>query len=191
MFEPSCSHTGNSTQFMGWRDEAEAHTWSQIQFVLWDSRCRGETKVLQEGGEEDEELHPGQTLSGTNPATWERRQRKTLKSSASTWTSGSDWLNSPTCRKRHEGGSLDKLPIFVQKVSRIKAVWVLPLTLIIQNWCQERIHCGPLYTTQTLKSFIDAKQYYSFQTTDFMEHRILNMQMGMEDQTGLLRKRRN
>lgn len=53
--------------------EGEANAWSQIQVILRNSRWCRETKVLQEGGEENEELHLGQRLSQTNPATCERR----------------------------------------------------------------------------------------------------------------------
>lgn len=81
--------------------------------------------MLQEGGEEEEELHPGQTLSEANPA---------------------------TCRKWNEGISLDKLFLFVQEVSRKKAVWSLPLIWIMQDRCQERKHCGSLLDKVTLKS---------------------------------------
>ncbi|TNN39196.1 hypothetical protein EYF80_050627 [Liparis tanakae] len=68
-FLGSCiaSNTGDSAQRVGRRAEGEAHAGSQIQFVLRDSGRRSETKVLQEADEEDEELHPGQTLSDTNP----------------------------------------------------------------------------------------------------------------------------
>ena len=68
--------TGNSTQFMRWRVEGEAHTGSQIQVILWNSRWRSEAKALHDCGEEDEELHPGQTLSKTNPSTCEIKKKK-------------------------------------------------------------------------------------------------------------------
>ena len=81
IFKPYCSHAGNSTQFMRWRAEGEAYTWSQIQFILRNPWSRSKTKVLQEACEEDEELHPGQTLSNTNPATLKRKKWKRIWSS--------------------------------------------------------------------------------------------------------------
>lgn len=54
------------------------------------------------------------------------------------------FLLSQTCGKRHEGISLDKLPIFIQEVGGMKGVWTLPLSVITQDGWQERIHCGPL-----------------------------------------------
>lgn len=77
-----CSQTGNSTQFMRGGVEGQAHSWSQVQVVLRDSSWRTEAKVLQQSAEEDEELHLGQTLSQTHPATCERQRRKRLVSSA-------------------------------------------------------------------------------------------------------------
>lgn len=56
--------------------ESQAHSWSQVQVIPRDSSWRTEAKVLQQGAEEDEELHPGQTFSQTYPATCERQQRK-------------------------------------------------------------------------------------------------------------------
>ena len=75
---------------MGCWTEGGANTWSQIQFILWNSSRRRETKVLKEGGEEEEEFHPGQTLSQTNPATCERRQKKMFILTASKQISRSD-----------------------------------------------------------------------------------------------------
>lgn len=46
--------------------------------VLRDSRGRTEAEVLQQSTEEDEELHPGQTLAQTDPATCESRRRNRL-----------------------------------------------------------------------------------------------------------------
>ena len=61
---------------MRWRVESGACAWSKIQFILRNSWSRSKTKVLQEAGEEDEELHPGQTLSKTSPATFKRKKTK-------------------------------------------------------------------------------------------------------------------
>ena len=38
-----------------------------------------------------------------------------------------------TCRKWHEGISLDKFTVLIQEVGRVEGVWGLPFTLIIQN----------------------------------------------------------
>lgn len=59
----------DSTQHMRWRRGGESHSWCEIQFILCDSRWRSETKALNEGGEEEEELHLSQTFSETHPAT--------------------------------------------------------------------------------------------------------------------------
>lgn len=53
-------------------------------------------------------------------------------------------MTSQTCRKGHEGIALHKLSVFVQKVSRIEAMWTFPFGLIVQDRGQERNHCGPL-----------------------------------------------
>lgn len=68
-FQRSSSVAADSTQLMRWRGEGEAHNWCDIQFILWNSRWRSEAKALKEGGEEEKELHSGQTLSETHPAT--------------------------------------------------------------------------------------------------------------------------
>lgn len=60
-------------------------------------------------------------------------------------------LPSPTCRKWQESLSFDKLSIFVQKVSRIKVVWLLPLSLIIEDRGQQRIDSGTLQMRQEFK----------------------------------------
>ena len=62
------------TQFMRWRVEVVSHDWCEIQVIHCDSRWRSETKALEERGEEDEELHPGQTFSETHPATCTNEQ---------------------------------------------------------------------------------------------------------------------
>lgn len=56
---------------MGGGVEGQAHSWSQVQVVLRDSSWRTEAEVLQQSAEEDEKLHPGQTLPQTHPATCE------------------------------------------------------------------------------------------------------------------------
>jgi len=48
--------------------QGEAHDWLEIQIIFRNSRRRTEVEMLKKGGEELEELHPGQTLSNTNPA---------------------------------------------------------------------------------------------------------------------------
>lgn len=58
----------DGAQLMRRGAEGEAHERCQIKLVLRDSGRRGETKPLQEGGEEEKELHSGQTLSQTYPA---------------------------------------------------------------------------------------------------------------------------
>lgn len=49
--------------------QGEAHDGREIELVLRHSWRRSETEVLQEGGEEEEDLHPGETLSQACPAT--------------------------------------------------------------------------------------------------------------------------
>lgn len=107
-----------------------------------------ETKVLQESAEEDEKLHFSQTLSQANPATCERQQGKVL--SAKKRTAVRKFL-SLTRRKWQESLSFDKLSIFVQKVSRIKVEWLLPLSLIIEDRGQQRINSGTLQMRQEFK----------------------------------------
>jgi len=48
--------------------QGEAHDWCEIQIISRHSRRRSESEMLKEGSEEQEELHPGQTLSRTSPA---------------------------------------------------------------------------------------------------------------------------
>lgn len=130
-----------------------AHGWSQIDLLCRNSGSGSEVKVLQEGGEEDEELHLGQALTGTSPATCEReREGRTSERVRPTRERipNSHFLLSRTCRKRHEGVSLDKLPIFVQEVGGMKGVRTLPLGVVAQDRCQERIHCGSLKRTGIL-----------------------------------------
>lgn len=69
------SHTGNSTQLVGGRVEGEAHAGSQVQVLHGHPGWSSEAEALQEGAEEDEELHPGQTLPETNPAACGRHHR--------------------------------------------------------------------------------------------------------------------
>lgn len=60
-------------------------------------------------------------------------------------------LLSLTSRKWQESLSFDKLSIFVQKVSRIKVEWLLPLSLIIEDRGQKRIDSGTLQMRQEFK----------------------------------------
>lgn len=55
-------------------------------------------------------------------------------------------LSSETCRKCHEGITLQEVSIFVQEVGRMKALWFLPFILIMEDRCQERKHHGSLKT---------------------------------------------
>ena len=61
--EPSYLESTDSTQLMRRRVEGETCNWRQIQFILCYPRWSSETKALQERGEEEEQLHLGQTLS--------------------------------------------------------------------------------------------------------------------------------
>ena len=74
MYSSCSSDNADSTQLMGWRIEGEAHCWGQIQLLLRHPGWRSESEALKEGGEEEEELHPGQTLTQTRPATLETIQ---------------------------------------------------------------------------------------------------------------------
>lgn len=49
--------------------QGEAHYGREIELVLRHSWRRSEAEALQECGEEEEELHPGETLSQACPAT--------------------------------------------------------------------------------------------------------------------------
>lgn len=59
----------DGTQLVGYRAEGEAHSWSQIQLVFSNTGWRSETKALQEGREEEEDLHLGQTFSKAHSTT--------------------------------------------------------------------------------------------------------------------------
>lgn len=155
-----CSQTRNSTEFMRQGVESQAHSWSQVQVIPRDSSWRTEAKVLQQGAEEDEELHLSQTLSQTYPATCERQQRKKKGVICKRRECWKEELNSPTCRKRHEGISLDKLSIFAQKVRRIKFEWLLPLSLIVEDGGQQRVDRGPL-ERDTVRSLSPSHRFYS------------------------------
>ena len=50
----------------------------EVQLILRYTWWRSKTKVLQEGGEEEKELHLGQTLSQTHPASWKQTDRQFL-----------------------------------------------------------------------------------------------------------------
>ncbi|KAG7261802.1 hypothetical protein CRUP_037408, partial [Coryphaenoides rupestris] len=54
---------------MRFGSQGESRYWGQIQFILSHPRWRSEAEALKEGGEEEEELHPGQTFTWTRPAT--------------------------------------------------------------------------------------------------------------------------
>lgn len=150
------SYAGSGTQLVRRRVEGQAHTRSQIQVIFWESSRRREAEVLHEGGEKDEELHSGQTLSQTNPAAckggweWEGERKSTLESHGLQLARG--WSSpSPTCRKRHEGISFDKLPVLVQEVGRVKVARLLPFALIIQDGHKQRIHRRPLVERQRVE----------------------------------------
>lgn len=49
-----------------------------------------------------------------------------------------------TCRKGHEGLSLDEFTILVQEVGGVEVVRGLPLVLVIQDRGQKRKHSSPL-----------------------------------------------
>lgn len=59
----------DGTQLMRPGAQGEAHYRREIELVLRHSWRRSEKEVLQEGGEEEEDLHPGETLSRACPAT--------------------------------------------------------------------------------------------------------------------------
>ena len=65
----TCLDPSVSTQLVGWRIKGDAQSWGQIEILLHHSWWRSETEALKEGGEEEEELHPCQTLTDTRPAT--------------------------------------------------------------------------------------------------------------------------
>lgn len=67
-FHSSSSLATDRTQLMRHRAECEAHIRSQLQFILLEPWRRSEAEALQQGGEEEEELHLGQTLSQTHPS---------------------------------------------------------------------------------------------------------------------------
>ena len=62
------STADNCTEFVGGGAQYEAHSWSKVQLILRHAWWGSKAKVLQKEGEEEEELHPGQTLSQTHPA---------------------------------------------------------------------------------------------------------------------------
>lgn len=66
----------HSTELMRWRVECQTHSWCQIQLIPCDSRCRSEPESLEDGGEEEEELHLSQTLPQTHPAAWQKEVKK-------------------------------------------------------------------------------------------------------------------
>lgn len=66
------------------------------------------------------------------------------KNSGSILTSLSVILKMCTCRKRHEGVSLDEFTILIQKVGGVEGVRGFPLVLVIQDRGQKRKHSSPL-----------------------------------------------
>ena len=154
----TCLDPSVSTQLVGWRIKGDAQSWGQIEILLRHSWWRSETEALKEGGEEEEELHPCQTLTDTRPATWHREQVTPQSHLHSVqWNRRRDTvclLMEQTCRERHEGISLDELPILIKELGRIKAEWTLPFSLIPQNRRQERIHYGALWTIQEVMKIL-------------------------------------
>lgn len=63
------SQATDGTQLMRPGAQGEAHYRHEIELILRHSWRRSETEVLQEGGEEEEDLHPGETLPQTCPST--------------------------------------------------------------------------------------------------------------------------
>lgn len=59
----------DGAQLVGYRAEGEAHSWCQIQLVFSNTRWRSETKPLQEGSEEEEDLHLRETFSKAHSTT--------------------------------------------------------------------------------------------------------------------------
>lgn len=67
-----------------------------------------------------------------------------LKTSGSILTISSVILKGCTCRKGHEGVSLDEFTILIQEVGGVEGVRGLPLVLVIQDRGQKRKHSSPL-----------------------------------------------
>lgn len=63
------SRTRDGAQLVGYRAEGEAHSWCQIQLIPSNPGWRSETKPLQEGCEEEEDLHLSQTFSKARSTT--------------------------------------------------------------------------------------------------------------------------
>ena len=68
----------HGTELMRWRGGGEAHSGCEIQLILGNSGWRSETKALEEGGEGEKDLHPGQTFSETHPATCKNEELQNL-----------------------------------------------------------------------------------------------------------------
>lgn len=79
-------------------------------------------EALKKRGEEEEELHPGQALAQTHPA---------------------------TCGEGHEGISSDKSALVIQEVGGVKRVRRHPFTLIIQDRSEEGDDHRPLWADRT------------------------------------------
>lgn len=100
------SGASDCTQLVWRRIQRDSNNSFEIQLIFRHSRWSCKAVALKERREEQEELHPGQTLSQTNPA---------------------------PCRKGYESISLDKLALLIKEVFWVKAVWFLPFTFILQN----------------------------------------------------------
>lgn len=111
-------HTINCAESVGNRAVIRAH-WASLMELIWgNSWCRSE--VLEEGDQEDEEFHSGQTLSRTRPTTCKR--------------GGFNFMS--TMQPAENGRKASRLTNFLsilQKVWRIKGVRVFPFSLIKQD----------------------------------------------------------
>lgn len=80
-FSPLPFQSRDGTQFMGQGGVIVARRGAQTELIQRDSSWGSKAKVLQEGGDEDEELHPGQTLSRTSSATCVTKKTNKTKTS--------------------------------------------------------------------------------------------------------------
>ena len=155
------SHNRNSTQFMRRRANGSAHYWSQIQFILRNSWRRSKTKVLQEAGKEEENLHSGQTLPRTLPATCEGKQKEYFQlicKISEYWGVMGKFTNLLKKARRHLAWQTSHL---CPGSEQDKSCWGVPT---------QSHHTGRMSREDTLWSPVDNIQYFHLVTSHLTQH---------------------
>lgn len=69
----------DGTKLMLHRSSRHSDSWSQVQFLLSDTRGSREAEMLHQSHEEEEQLHPHQAFPHTDSETWKHQIRGVLR----------------------------------------------------------------------------------------------------------------